>query len=204
MTSKGVAAAQAAGEAPAARIAHVGRTPGQWSMWVFVLGDMFIFAGWFAFYMYYRMQNPDLFLASQQALDQTIGVINTLILLFSSWMIARCVEATQKQHYAAAVRYTWLALISGILFVAAKVYEWSSEIAAGHAFSSNYFFMFYFFLTGVHVFHVLIGWIVLGVVLRELKTPAFRSQEVVESGATYWHMVDFLWVIIFALLYLMR
>lgn len=180
------------------------RTPGQWAMWVFVLGDMLIFGGWFAFYMFFRMQNPELYLQSQQALSQTIGVINTQILLFSSWMIARCVAATQKREYDKATLYTWLALASGVLFVAAKVYEWSTEIAAGHSFSSNYFFMFYFFLTGVHVFHVLIGLIVLGVVVRELGAPELRSQEVVESGATYWHMVDFLWVIIFALLYLMR
>ncbi len=26
----------------------------------------------------------------------------------------------------------------------------------------------------------------------------------VESGATYWHMVDLLWIVIFALLYVMR
>jgi nitric oxide reductase NorE protein len=180
------------------------RTPGQWSMWVFVLGDMFIFAGWFAFYMHFRMRDPDLYLRSQQALDQTFGVVNTLILLFSSWAIARCVDATQRKLHDKAVRYTWMAIISGLLFVGVKVFEWASEIRAGHAFESNYFFMFYFFLTGVHVFHVLIGLIALGVVVRELWTPEFRSQEVVESCATYWHMVDFLWVIIFALLYLMR
>jgi nitric oxide reductase NorE protein len=180
------------------------RTVGQWSMWVFVLGDMFIFAGWFAFYMYFRMRNPGLYLASEQSLSQTAGLIDTLILLFSSWMIARAVEATQKRIYDKALSYSWLSLLAGALFVGVKVYEWSREIGAGHSFSTNYFFMFYFFLTGVHLFHVLIGLIVLGVVARELKTPEFRSQEVVESCATYWHMVDFLWVIIFALLYLMR
>jgi nitric oxide reductase NorE protein len=189
--------------APEKQVAS-GRTPGQWAMWVFVLGDMFIFAGWFGFYMFFRMQNPSMYLESQQALNQTLGVSNTLILLFSSWMIARCVDATQKQEYAKASRYTWWALFSGALFVAVKVYEWGSEISAGHDFDSNYFFMFYYFLTGVHVFHVLIGLIVLGVVIRELNTTELRSQEVVESGATYWHMVDFIWVIIFALLYLMR
>jgi len=26
----------------------------------------------------------------------------------------------------------------------------------------------------------------------------------VESGATFWHMVDLLWIVIFALLYVMR
>jgi nitric oxide reductase NorE protein len=190
---------------PPHALAHIpGRTPGQWAMWVFVLGDMFIFAGWFSFYMFFRMKDRTFYLRSEETLDQTIGVLNTLILLFSSWMIARCVYCVQRRKYKASEGYTWLALASGALFVASKVVEWTREVAAGHAFETNYFYMFYYFLTGVHVFHVLIGLIVLGVVIREVRIPALRSQEVVETGATYWHMVDFLWVIIFALLYLMR
>jgi nitric oxide reductase NorE protein len=186
-------------------VAHApGRTPGQWAMWVFVLGDMFIFAGWLSFYMYFRTRDPVLYLHSEETLNQTMGVINTLILLFSSWMIARCVFSVQRQRYKQAETYTWLALISGAMFVVSKVVEWTQEIREGHTFDSNYFYMFYYFLTGVHVFHVLIGLIVIGVVIREVRTPEMRSQEVVESGATYWHMVDFIWVIIFALLYLMR
>jgi len=51
---------------------------------------------------------------------------------------------------------------------------------------------------------VLIGLIVLGTVIRELRNPGRRRATVVESGAVYWHMVDLLWVIIFALFYVMR
>jgi nitric oxide reductase NorE protein len=54
------------------------------------------------------------------------------------------------------------------------------------------------------VLHVLVGFVVLAVVVYQLQSPARRSQEIVETGATYWHMVDFLWVVIFALLYVMR
>jgi nitric oxide reductase NorE protein len=50
----------------------------------------------------------------------------------------------------------------------------------------------------------LIGFVVLGVVVYQLWSPARRSQELVETGATYWHTVDFLWVLIFALLYVVR
>lgn len=44
----------------------------------------------------------------------------------------------------------------------------------------------------------------LGVIVHQLRGPARRSQELVETGATYWHTVDFLWVLIFALLYVVR
>jgi nitric oxide reductase NorE protein len=64
--------------------------------------------------------------------------------------------------------------------------------------------MFYFMLTGVHLLHVVMGLIILGIVLRELRNPALRRMSLVESGATFWHMVDMLWIILFALLYVMR
>jgi nitric oxide reductase NorE protein len=64
--------------------------------------------------------------------------------------------------------------------------------------------MFYYTLTGVHLFHVLLGLVILAIMLRELRDPRLRRVSAVEAGAIYWHMVDLLWVIIFALLYLMR
>ena len=62
----------------------------------------------------------------------------------------------------------------------------------------------YFFLTSIHCIHVLIGFVVLGVVVYQLWSPVRRSQQLVETCATYWHTVDFLWVLIFALLYVVR
>jgi nitric oxide reductase NorE protein len=56
----------------------------------------------------------------------------------------------------------------------------------------------------VHLFHVSLGLLILGVVVRELRNPRRRRMFMVESGATYWHMVDLLWIVIFALLYVMR
>jgi nitric oxide reductase NorE protein len=66
------------------------------------------------------------------------------------------------------------------------------------------FYSFYYVITGVHVVHVLIGLIVLGVLVRELRNPGRRRTWMAEAGAIYWHMVDLLWVIIFALVYVMR
>jgi nitric oxide reductase NorE protein len=64
--------------------------------------------------------------------------------------------------------------------------------------------MFYFMLTGVHLLHVVMGLVILGIVLRELRDPTLRRVSIVETGAIYWHMVDMLWIVIFALLYVMR
>src|ERR1022692_2046480 len=72
------------------------RLPGEGSMWLFVLGDMIIFATYFIIYMVERARQPALFLASQQHLNQTIGLIDTLVLLASSWFVARAVLASRS------------------------------------------------------------------------------------------------------------
>ena len=64
--------------------------------------------------------------------------------------------------------------------------------------------MYYFFLTGIHFLHLLIGFVTLGVIVHQLRSPRRRSQEIVETCATYWHTVDLLWVLIFSLLYVVR
>jgi nitric oxide reductase NorE protein len=181
-----------------------GHTPGDGHMWVMVLGDLIIFGAYFIIFMVNRALKPQEFLASQQHLNITTGVLNTLVLLASSWFIARSVQAARAEDHARALRLTYLGGLCGAAFILIKSYEWSTEVAQGHTISSNDFFMFYYMLTGVHLFHVLLGLLILGVVARELRNPRRRRMFMVESGATYWHMVDLLWIVIFALLYVMR
>ena len=85
-----------------------------------------------------------------------------------------------------------------------KAHEWYSLVSAGQTVQRNNFYMFYYAFTGVHLFHVLMGLIVLGVMRAELRRPAGRRTWLIEAGAIYWHMVDLLWIILFALLYLLR
>lgn len=178
--------------------------PGDGSMWVFVLGDLVIFGAYFLIFMVYRNQERELFLESQQHLSLTVGVVNTLVLLASSWFVATSVQATRAGDYQRALRLTLLGGGCGILFLAVKAYEWTSKISQGYTFPSNNFFMFYYLLTGVHLIHVALGLVFLGVTFVELRKPHLRRILMVESGATYWHMVDLLWIVIFALLYVMR
>ena len=178
-----------------------GHLPGDGHMWVMVLGDLVIFGGYFVIFMIYRAMNPDEFLRAQQHLAINIGVLNTVILLSSSWFVARAVLATRAARYETAIRLVRTGGALGVAFMVVKSYEWFVKIRAGHT-NSEMFFSFYYVITGVHLVHVLIGLIVLGVLVRELRTR--RRPSMVESGAVYWHMVDLLWIVIFGLLYVMR
>lgn len=178
--------------------------PGQADMWMFVLFESLLFTAYFSVYLVSRTQNPELFLQSQSHLDLRIGVVNTIALLLSSWAIARCVQASRDGNYRSALANVFLTISFGVTFLVGKIMEWVSQIRMGNTFTSDEFFQHYFFLTSIHCIHVLIGFVVLGVVVYQLWSPGRRSQQLVETGATYWHTVDFLWVLIFALIYVVR
>lgn len=179
------------------------RLPGDGHMWVMVLGDLAIFGAYFLIYAVHRAMSPREFLAAQQHLNVTIGVVNTVVLLTSSLVVAHSVYAARDGRPERAIALTYAAGACGILFIAIKACEWSLELGKGFT-VSNEFFSFYYVLTGVHVLHVALGLIILGVSVRELRAPERRRVSLVEQGATYWHMVDLLWVVIFGLLYVLR
>lgn len=189
---------------PKAKGAKDAHLPGDGAMWVMVLGDLIIFGSYFVIFMVHRAMAPQEFLEAQQHLNLGVGVLNTLVLLTSSWFVARSVVAIRSGDHHAAVRLTYAGGACGVLFIAIKAYEWTTKAAEGHTMAGSEFFMFYYMLTGVHLFHVSLGLLILGIVVRELRNPRRRRMSMVESSATYWHMVDLLWVVIFGLLYVMR
>ena len=178
--------------------------PGQGSMWFFVLGDLWIFSCYFACYVYARGQHAEAFLQGQHQLHQGLGVLNTVVLLTSSLFVALSVQAARAGDFIPASRFVALGGGCGVLFMAIKACEWTIKIHAGLAPGSEHFFLFYFMLTGLHVVHVTLGLGILALMWRELRDKPAPRAELVETGAIYWHMVDLLWIAIFALLYLAR
>ena len=65
--------------------------------------------------------------------------------------------------------------------------------------------MYYYVLTGIHLLHVLIGMGVLVFMARHAAAGGLDAAKVkhIESGASLWHVVDLLWIVLFALLYLL-
>lgn len=183
---------------------HARFIPGQPDMWAFVLFETLVFTSYFVVYLLFRTQNRELYLQAQADLDIRIGIFNTIALLLSSWAVARCVQASRDGAYRSALTNAFLTICFGGVFLISKVLEWVKEIRMGNGFTTNEFFQHYFFLTSIHFLHLVIGFVVMGVVVYQLWSPKRRSQELVETGATYWHTVDFLWVLIFALLYVVR
>lgn len=200
-----VAAANDIGETEALAPGHI---PGESSMWFFIIGDLLIFGVYFVAYMIYRGQNQALFLESQQYLNQGIGATNTVVLLTSSLFVALGTQAARAGKSVDAYRLFGLALAFGVAFPVLKMVEWIPKISAGVTPGENLFFMYYYVMTGLHLCHVLLGLAIMGFVMRNLRVSKELSNPpnitFVETGAMYWHMVDLLWLVLFALFYLMR
>lgn len=201
---KAIAAPDGPAAGPARSAAPARGLPGDPDMWVFVLGDLVIFSVYFIVYLVYRGHEPGVFLAAQRHLSLLAGAVNTLVLLASSRFVAHAMRAARDGDAARALRRVACGGACGLVFAAVKAGEWCWLVSHGLTVTRDDFFMFYFALTGVHLFHVLLGVLILGIAARELRNPWLRRVRVVEACAVYWHMVDLLWVILFALLYVMR
>jgi nitric oxide reductase NorE protein len=179
--------------------------PGEEGVWLFIIGDLLIFALFFLTFVYYRAEAEPLYQAGQATLNRSIGLVNTLLLLTSSWLVAQSLYRLRAGEVKAARLLLTLGMLGGLGFVALKIVEYREKFAHGYTVLSNDFYMFYFMFTGIHLIHVLIG---LGVLLflRSVTNRAeIGASEVLiyESGAAFWHLVDLLWVVLFALFYLM-
>ncbi|MFT4014653.1 MAG: cytochrome c oxidase subunit 3 [Paracoccus sp. (in: a-proteobacteria)] len=192
---------------PPAQVAdeQTGRIPGEAGLWVFIFGDMLIFLAFFASYLVERAEDPALFNASSQSVGLTIGLVNTIILLTSSLMVAAGVSAYRGGARRIARWMFVMALLCAIAFTILKVSEYAHLIGTGHGPGSNSYFTWFFVVTGTHLMHVLIGFLTLGMMISRAgrDEPVEKGQALIEGAGCYWHMVDLLWMVIFPLLYLL-
>lgn len=178
------------------------RIAGEPGIWVLIGGELAVFSTFFLVFSYYRGLDPEVFAAGHARLDHAIGLANTLILLTSSLFVALGVQRVRLGRAGAAIRFR-LALVCGLAFAGLKVLEYGQKIAAGITPLTSDFFMYYFAFTGVHLLHVLIGSGGLLLAIGAAARPASpRQLMVVECAGLFWHLVDLLWIILFALFYL--
>ena len=182
------------------------RLPGVEGVWVFIGADSVIFAILFLSFMQDRLKNPAIFEASRQTLNMNLGGIDTLILLTSSWSVALAVQAMKRDQIDREPRLLLGGAVTGLMFVASKSIEYFEKFAHGITPGTNPFYMWYFTLTGIHLIHVVVGTSLLTYLwVRSWRgTYDHLHRAVPESVASYWSLVDLLWVVLFPLLYLMK
>jgi nitric oxide reductase NorE protein len=186
----------------AARTSHV---PGEVGVWVFIFGDMTAFAVMFGSYLHEQRRQSEYFVADQHLLDTALGMINTVLLLTGSLFVVLGVRAARAGTIRAASLFG-LGFACGAGFVVNKVIEFVALLGHGTNPTTAAFFAYFFFMAGVHLLHVLAGLVVLMYLVTVARKPVVGANEIrrLENGASYWHLVDLLWIVLFPLLYLMH
>lgn len=175
-------------------------------MWVFIVGDGILFAGFLGSYGYARLMSPDWPVISEVFALPLIAVM-TFVLISSSATMAVAVAGAARGDRAAVLRYLGLTIVGGAIFLGMQAYEWTHLIGEGarpwgNPFGDALFGAYFFLITGFHGTHVLIG-----VLINSLTALRFSRgitpPENVEMAGLYWHFVDLVWVFVFTLFYLL-
>ena len=181
--------------------------PGEAGIWALIFTDLGVFTVYFIITMYQWREHPEAFALGHGSLSLTIGILNTFFLLTASLFVALGVHILRTGRSETARKVLLGAGACGAAFVVNKYFEWSGELAHGHGPHTNVFFQMYFVITGIHLVHVLIAMTLLMFMRRRaaqvVGAPSPKQARFVENCATYWHMVDLLWLGILALFYLM-
>lgn len=184
--------------------------PGDFGIWLVVYIELITFGLLFVGFAFSRRLELEVFNDSQLLLSQTSGFINTLILITSSYFVVNTVKSIQiadtEKAKELASKWLLLAMSFGFLFLVNKVMEFYEKAEQGINLSTNTFFMFYILLTAFHFLHVILGLVILFNVRQKTKAGGYSKNDYLgmQTGAIYWHLVDFLWIVLFPLVYIIR
>ena len=180
--------------------------PGDLAVWIFIFAELLVFGVLFVAYALARRSHIELFNSEQALLDRPGGLINTLVLISSSYSIACAGAAIRSDRRRACVAWLCGAWVLGAVFLALKVREFSHDAGIGLTLSRNLFDMFYLSLTFFHFMHVLMAMVIVSVVIFNTLRGHYsaRSHTGIETASSYWHMVDLVWIYLFVLVYVLH
>ncbi|MFQ5676693.1 MAG: cytochrome c oxidase subunit 3 family protein [bacterium] len=185
-------------------------------MWAFLITEVLFFGGLFAGYLVYRTKYPGAFHLGSHELDITLGAINTGVLIFSSLTMALAVYFAQVGNRNKIIFFLSPTLVLGAAFLVIKGFEYAHKVhdnllpGPGFTFEGPFadqvriFFSFYFSMTGMHAFHMVIGAGLLIYLITQARKGRYDASynTPVEMIGLYWHFVDIVWIFLFPLLYL--
>lgn len=181
------------------------RIPGNKAIWVGIFAEMTEFALMFLVYFVARAHHPEAFHSGPGRLWTLAGVINTVVMLTSSFLVARAVLAIRAECARAALRWLAAAFVTGLGYPLMKVLEVRWNLARGLDGNGDVFQLAYYYLTFNHLVHVSWGLLGLGWVLARTATGGYTAADHggLVAFASYWHATDLIWLMIFPLFYVL-
>jgi cytochrome c oxidase subunit III len=177
-------------------------------MWLFIISDSLTFSALLFAYTYSRVSNPNWPTPFHFSPSIIFSSVMTFALLSSSLTMVMAVHAMNLGNRKSAGVWLLATMAGGSLFVGLHLTEWMNLITHEHVtpFDNPWgvplFGGTFFAITGLHMTHVAIGIIYLGIIWQAVVRGKFKAEDV-EVAGLYWHFVDLVWMFVFPLVYLM-
>jgi cytochrome c oxidase subunit I+III len=184
-------------------------------VWVFLASDVVLFGAFIGSYAFVRVAYGwtdwhHLIPAEHVVLP---GLINTYLLLTSSFTVVLALVAAERKSRAGIIASLTATLLLGIGFLVNKAIEWqhlfhvhSDAFANGWQFSTNIASSTFYLTTGLHALHVIIGLLITVYLIARAVGGAYLGEEQsgsIEYFGLYWHFVDIVWLFLFPLFYIL-
>lgn len=186
-------------------------------MWLFLATEVMLFGAIFAAYTVYRRAYYESFAEGSHELYFWLGTLNTVVLLTSSFFVVLAVHTARLGDGKATARWLLWTIAMGGVFLGVKAVEYSIDYKEGlipfFGWWNNaehpdqqmkLFFVFYFFATGLHALHMIIGMCVVAGIAWKAHLGKYDKEyhAPVEIVGLYWHFVDIVWVFLLPTLYM--
>jgi cytochrome c oxidase subunit 3 len=183
---------------------------------VWLGSEVMFFAALFAMYFSLRANAPEMWAEGASILNVPFALINTLILVASSFTAQFGVFAAERMQPRSTgkspvkwgmVEWFIISYVLGAVFVAGQVWEYATLISEGVTLSSNSYGSAFYMTTGFHALHVTGGLIAfLFVIGRTFAAKKFGHKEATAAIVVsyYWHFVDVVWIGLFLIIYVLK
>jgi cytochrome c oxidase subunit III len=180
--------------------------PAKLAMWIFLLSDWLSFAGLLLGYGILRAESTTWHHPGEPSLNIPFTALLTLVLAVSSVTIIRAYDDAASGNRQGSIRWLALTALGGVLFLLGQYAEWVGILhpglmKEGLVFGQSAYASTFYVITGFHGLHVIAGVLYLLITLARSMRGVATANEV-ELLGLFWHFVDFVWNIVFVLVYL--
>ncbi|GAK14112.1 LOW QUALITY PROTEIN: cytochrome c oxidase polypeptide III [Geomicrobium sp. JCM 19039] len=172
--------------------------------WVFLSGEVTMFATFFGTYLAFRngtASGPE----AADIFSMPLVFIMTMILLTSSLTSVIAMFAMRKNEFKKMKLWLWMTTLLGLAFLGFEIYEFVEYVHYGLGFTTSAFASSFYSLVGLHGAHVVfgLGWIILLLIRYNNAGITLTNAPKFYTFSLYWHFIDVVWVFIFTVVYLM-
>jgi cytochrome c oxidase subunit I+III len=172
-------------------------------VWLFLASDVVLFGAFIGSYIFLRVANG--WMGWEGIVHDVIpGLMNTYLLLTSSFTVVLALVAARKESRLGLVASLTATLLLGLGFLGNKAIEWMELFEQGNGLSSSIEASTFFLTTGLHAAHVIAGLIITIYLIWRAWGGAYMGDDsTVEYFGLYWHFVDIVWLFLFPLFYIL-